>query len=80
MMDVVVVDVLVTYGMLLSCSRGAKLGGTIQLDLTYANILIFRRETRRLYWEAKFTYTLSDSNKPYDYPVYAMDDMGCGVF
>jgi hypothetical protein len=41
LMDVVVVDVPVKYGMLLSRSWGAKLGGSLQLDMTYAMISIF---------------------------------------
>jgi hypothetical protein len=39
--DVVVVDVLAKYGMLLSRSWGAKIGGSVQLDITYATIPIF---------------------------------------
>jgi hypothetical protein len=39
MMEIVVVDVPVGFGMLLSKSWGAKLGGTFQLDLSYATIL-----------------------------------------
>jgi hypothetical protein len=41
LMDVVVVDVPAKYGMLLSRSWGAKLGGSLQLDMTYATIPIF---------------------------------------
>eukprot|EP01018_Ginkgo_biloba_P028210 Gb_36987 [translate_table: standard] len=37
-------DVLATYGMLLSRSWGAKLGGTIQLDMTYATVPVFEGE------------------------------------
>jgi hypothetical protein len=35
LMDVVVADVLAKYGMLLSRSWGTKLGGSVQLDMTY---------------------------------------------
>ena len=48
-MDVVVADILARFGMLLSRSRGAKLGGVLKLDFTYAIILIFSGEERRLY-------------------------------
>jgi hypothetical protein len=41
LMDVVVADVPAKYGMLLSMSWGAKIGGSLQLDMTYATILIF---------------------------------------
>jgi hypothetical protein len=40
-MYVVVVDVPEKYGMLLFRSWGAKLGGSLQLDMTYAMIPIF---------------------------------------
>jgi hypothetical protein len=41
LMDVVFVDVPTKYDMLLSRSWGAKLGGSILLDMTYATIPIF---------------------------------------
>jgi hypothetical protein len=41
LMDVVVVDIPPKYGMLLSRSWGAKLGGSLQLDMTYATISVF---------------------------------------
>lgn len=44
MMGVVVADVPVNYGMLLSRSWGAKLGVTLQLDMTYATVPVFGRE------------------------------------
>ena len=40
-MDVVVADVPVKFGMLLSQSWDAKLKGTLQMDMTYATILVF---------------------------------------
>lgn len=49
LVDVVVSDVLVSYGMLLSRSWGAKLGGALQLDMTNASIPIFEGQTQRLY-------------------------------
>ena len=50
MMGVVVVDVPVKFGMLLSRSWVAKLKGTLQMDMSYATIPIFG-EKRRLYRE-----------------------------
>jgi hypothetical protein len=41
LMDVVIVDVPAKYGMLLSRSWGDKLGGSLQLDMTYSTIPIF---------------------------------------
>jgi hypothetical protein len=41
LMDVVVADIPPKYGMLLSRSWGAKLGGSLQLDMTYSMILVF---------------------------------------
>ena len=42
MMDVVVADILARFGMLLSRSWGAKIGGVLKLDFTYAIILGFK--------------------------------------
>jgi hypothetical protein len=41
LMDVVIADIPPKYGMLLSRSWGAKLGGSLQLDMSYATIPIF---------------------------------------
>eukprot|EP01018_Ginkgo_biloba_P034759 Gb_09446 [translate_table: standard] len=80
MMDVVVADVPATYRMLLSRSWGAKLRGTLQLDMTYATVPFFGGETRRLYRETKFTYALSNSKNPKNFHVYTEDDgMGCCI-
>jgi ribonuclease HI len=77
LMDVVVVDVPVKYGMLLSRSWGAKLGGSLQLDMTYAAIPIFGGQFTRLYKETRLAYTVSDPQNPNNYPVYAVDqDLG----
>ena len=47
-MDVVVANILARFGMLLSRSWGEKLGGVLKLDFTYAIILVFNGEERRL--------------------------------
>jgi hypothetical protein len=49
MMDIVVADVPPSFGMLLSRSWGEKLGGTLQLDLSYTTIPVFGGKTCRLY-------------------------------
>jgi ribonuclease HI len=77
LMDVVVVDVPAKYGMLLSRSWGAKLGGSLQLDMTYATIPIFGGQFTRLYKETRLAYTVSDPQNPNNYPVYVADqDLG----
>ena len=73
LMGVVIVDVPVKYGMILSRSWGAKLGGTLQLDMTYAAIPIFGGQFTQLYKETRLAYTVSDPQKPNNYPVYAAD-------
>jgi hypothetical protein len=60
LMDVVVDDVPAKYAMLLSRSWGAKLGGSLQLDMTYATISIFGGQFTRLYKETRLEYTVSD--------------------
>jgi hypothetical protein len=77
LMDVVVADVPAKYGMLLSRSWGAKLGGSVQLDMTYATIPIFGGQFTRLYRETRLAYTVSDPQNPNNYPVYVVDqDLG----
>ena len=50
-MDIVVADVPPKYGILLSRSWGAKLQGTMKMDMTYATIPVFN-QNRRLYRES----------------------------
>jgi hypothetical protein len=77
LMDVVIVDILAKYGMLLSRSWGAKLGGSLQLDMTYATIPIFGGQFTRLYRETRLAYIVSDPQNPNNYPVYVADqDLG----
>jgi hypothetical protein len=51
-MDIMVADVPSKFGMLLSRSWIKRLGGILQMDLTYATIPMFGGEHRRLYREA----------------------------
>jgi hypothetical protein len=73
LMDVVVANVPTKYGMLLSSYWGTKLGGSLQLDMTYATILIFGGKFTRLYRETRLEYTLSNPQNPNNYPVYVVD-------
>jgi len=59
LMDVVVADVPAKYGMLLSRSWGAKLGGYLQLNMTYATIPLFGGKYTRLYRETKLVYIVN---------------------
>jgi len=72
-MDVVVVDIPAKYGMLLSRSWGTKLGGSLQLDMTYTTIPIFDGQFNRLYREMRLAYNVSDPQNPNNYPVYVVD-------
>jgi hypothetical protein len=77
LMDVVVADIPPKYGMLLSRSWGAKLGGSLQLDMTYATIPVFGGQFTRLYRETRLAFTIGDSNNPNNHPVYIADqDLG----
>jgi hypothetical protein len=59
-MDIVVADVPPKFGMFLSRSWIKRLGGNLQMDLSYATILVFGGEHRRLYREAQLAYIISD--------------------
>jgi ribonuclease HI len=77
LMDVVVVDIPPKYGMLLSRSWGTKLGGSLQLDMTYATIPIFGGQFTHLYRETRLAFMVSDPLNPNNYPVYIVDqDLG----
>ena len=76
-MDVVVADITPKFGMLLSRSWAKKVGGTLQMDLTYATIPIFGGENRRLYRELQFAYIVTDDRNPTNHPLYVVEkDLG----
>jgi hypothetical protein len=68
-MDIVVANIPPKYVMLLSRSWGAKLQGTLQLDMSYATIPLFGQR-RRLYRETLMKYMVSGQDKPHNYPLY----------
>ena len=70
-MDIVVADVPPKYGMLLSRSWGAKLQGTMQMDMTYATIPIFN-QTRRLYRESHMQYMVTNQERLQNSPLYSV--------
>jgi hypothetical protein len=69
-MDIVVFDVPPKFGMLLSRSCIKILGGTFQMDLSYATILVLRGEHRRIYREAQLDYIISDEENPTNHPIF----------
>ena len=76
-MDVVVADITPNFGLLLSRSWAKKVGGTLQMDLSYATILMFGGENRRSYRELQFAYLVTDDKNPTDHRLYAVDkDLG----
>jgi hypothetical protein len=79
-MDIVVADVPPKFGMLLSRSWIKRLGGTLQMDLTYATIPMFGGEHRRLYREAQLAYIISDEANPTNHPIFSLDiDLGSSL-
>ena len=70
-MDIFVADIPPKYGMLLSQSWGAKLQGTLQLDMSYATIPLFGQQ-RRLYKKTLMKYMVSSQEKPHNYPLYSI--------
>jgi len=71
LMDVVVADIPPKYGMLLSRSWGAKLHGSLQLDLSYATISVFG-QPKRLYRETLMKDVVSSESKPENFPIYSI--------
>jgi ribonuclease HI len=72
-MDIVVVDSPPQFGMLLSRYWIKRLGGTLQMELTYATIPVFGGEHRRLYREAQLAYIVSDEADPTNHPIFSLD-------
>lgn len=68
-MDIVVVDIPPKYGILLSRSWGAKLQGSLQLDMSYATISIFGQQ-RKLYRDTLMKYMVSSVERPQIFPIY----------
>ena len=65
-------DVPPKYGMLLSRSWGAKLQGTMQMDMTYVTIPIFN-QTRILYRESRMQYMVTSQDRPQNSPLYSVN-------
>jgi len=79
-MDIVVDDVPPKFGMLLSRSWIKILGGTLQMNLSYATIPVFGGEHIRLYREAQLAYIISDEANPTNHPIFSLDtDLGSSI-
>jgi hypothetical protein len=72
-MDVVVADIPPKFGCLLFRSFMKRLGGTLQMDLSYATIPVFGGENKRLYRESHLAYIISDDQNPVNHPIYSVD-------
>lgn len=70
-MDIVVADIPPKYGMLLSRSWGSKLQGSLQMDMSYATILV-SNQTRRLYQESHMKYMVSSLDRPNSTLIYSI--------
>lgn len=71
LMDIAVANIPPKYGMLLSKSWGAKLQGSLQLDMSYATISIFG-QPKKLYRETLMKYVVSSKEKPQNFPIYSI--------
>ena len=72
-MDVVVADITPKFGLLLSRSWAKNVGGTLQMDLSYATIPVFGGENRRLYRELQFAYIMKYDMNATNHPLYVVD-------
>ena len=76
----VVVDIPPKFGMFLSRSWATKLKGTLQMDMSYATILIFGQE-KWLYREVLPKYMVTIKMQPNNHPIYSIDtEFGSSIF
>lgn len=79
-MDIGVADIRSRFGMLLSRSWSKKMGGTLQMDMSYTPIPVFGGEFRRLYRETQMAYIISDHENPANHPIYAEEkELGSAI-
>jgi hypothetical protein len=79
-MDVVVDDIPPKFGMLLSRSWVAKSKETLEMDMSYATILIFGQD-RILYREVLIKYMVSNKSQSNNHPIYSMEtEIGSSIF
>jgi len=73
-MDIVVADIEPKFGLLLSKIWSKRLGGTLQMDLSYATILVFGGKSMRLYRENQLAYMISDPKNPTNHSLYVVQN------
>lgn len=73
LMDIVVADIPPKFGCLLSRSWMKRLGGSLQMDLSYATIPVFGGGSKRLYRESQMSYIISDDQNPENHPIHSID-------
>jgi hypothetical protein len=79
-MDVVVSDISPKFDMFLSRYWAEKLKGTLQMDMSYATILVFGQE-RRLYREVMLKYMVSSKTQPNNHLIYFVGtEVGSSIF
>jgi hypothetical protein len=79
-MDVVVADIPPEFGMFLSRSWAGKMKWNLQMDISYATILVFGQD-RRLYREVFLKYMVSNKSQPNNHPIYSVETkIGSSIF
>ena len=73
MMETVVADIHPKFGLLMSRSWSKRIGGTLQMEFTYATIPMFGGETKRLYQENQQAYIINKESNSVNHPIYAVD-------
>ena len=77
-LDIFFIDIPTKFGMLLSRSCCAKLGGSLQMDMSFATIPVYGGENLRLYREVRFLHTVCRADQAKNDPIYAVDrDFSC---
>jgi hypothetical protein len=80
-MDIDVVDIPPKFGMILCKSWAKKVGGSLQMDLTYVTIPFFGGEHKILYIDVRLAYIMSDHQNPGNHLIYVVDDeIGSSIF
>jgi hypothetical protein len=74
LMDVVVIDIPDSWGMLLSRKFSTDLGGSLQMDISYATIPTQEGTFVTLYREQFKRYHVEDPKEPMNEFVYTVDD------
>ena len=77
-LDIVVTDIPAKFGILLPKSCCSKLGGSLQMNMSFSTILVYGGEHLRLYREVRFLHTICRCDQAKNHPIYAVYlDFGC---